>query len=490
MPASLVLTTLGSLAILLLNATAPTACSTLQSPSAPSSDPATPSASPTPPPAMLGRSSSPPARVQVRAATAGADSDGSGFVIVNDEVGPVWLRRAIKLASGDDADAFSDIFVDAMAEMAPRFLQVINRDQDFLVHDMLDHAGRPRTEEAAFLGVATEPLQPQTAAQLPLRRGTGLGVTNVVEGSPAAEAGLAKHDVIAKIEDQLLVNPEQLAALIRSYEPGDTVRLTYLRGGREMTALVKLASRTQPVLAPGGRRVDLGFDLGQPGVALIREFIPADQRGNLGERLRELYRNLEIEMEGLERSGVRGEALQRMRDAMRRTRQPAERVHDSAEPSGHGSDHARGGGTQSGSSASGGRDGGSASGGSSGSGSGGRSQRSSDMQRRSDSQESSSVNEQMVWDDGETRIERTRRDGRVEFVVKNRGREVYRGGELTPADRERLDPRIREKLDEFSRVSLPPAPPAPPAPPQGAAPPRSGRWRAAPAPPPAPASSI
>lgn len=114
-------------------------------------------------------------------------------------------------------------------------------------------------ENAAFFGVGTEPISLQTAAQLPITAGTGLIVTNVVEGSPAATVGLQPLDVLARLNDQLLVNGDQLAVLLRSHKPGDEVSITYLRGGKESTAKVKLDSRRLPKLKPGGSRADGGF---------------------------------------------------------------------------------------------------------------------------------------------------------------------------------------------------------------------------------------
>ena len=53
--------------------------------------------------------------------------------------------------------------------------------------------------------------------------GVGLLVNHVVPGSPAKLAGIEKHDVLHRLDDQYLINPPQLAVLIRTREPGDTV---------------------------------------------------------------------------------------------------------------------------------------------------------------------------------------------------------------------------------------------------------------------------
>jgi len=57
--------------------------------------------------------------------------------------------------------------------------------------------------------------------------GRGATVAAVVEGSPAATAGLPKGAVITKVDDRVIDGPEALIAAINSKAPGDTVALTY-----------------------------------------------------------------------------------------------------------------------------------------------------------------------------------------------------------------------------------------------------------------------
>ncbi|MEW5810547.1 MAG: trypsin-like peptidase domain-containing protein [Actinomycetota bacterium] len=70
--------------------------------------------------------------------------------------------------------------------------------------------------------------------------GAGAAVAEVVEGSPAARAGLASGAVITKINDQVIDGPEALAAAVRSKAPGDQVSVTY----RDATGATKIAQVT------------------------------------------------------------------------------------------------------------------------------------------------------------------------------------------------------------------------------------------------------
>ncbi len=101
-------------------------------------------------------------------------------------------------------------------------------------------------EPVTFLGVESTPASPALAAQLGLPKGFGLVVTTVLPDSPAASA-LQAHDVLTKLNDQLLVDTRQLGALVRSFKEGDEVVLTYVRAGKTASAKVKLAKREMAI---------------------------------------------------------------------------------------------------------------------------------------------------------------------------------------------------------------------------------------------------
>jgi len=100
-------------------------------------------------------------------------------------------------------------------------------------------------EKVTFLGVETGRVSPTVAAQLGIPERTGLTVLGVIDESPAAGV-LQKHDVLTKFNDQILVNEGQLAVLVRAQKPGDEVSISFLRGGKETKARVKLAEHEVP----------------------------------------------------------------------------------------------------------------------------------------------------------------------------------------------------------------------------------------------------
>jgi putative serine protease PepD len=72
-------------------------------------------------------------------------------------------------------------------------------------------------------------------------KGSGAAIAEVVDGGPAAAAGLPSSAVITKVDGQVIDGPEALVAAIRSRAPGDTVSVTYLdASGAAQTTQVTL----------------------------------------------------------------------------------------------------------------------------------------------------------------------------------------------------------------------------------------------------------
>ncbi|MDF1603544.1 trypsin-like peptidase domain-containing protein [Nocardioides sp. YIM 152315] len=70
----------------------------------------------------------------------------------------------------------------------------------------------------------------------------GAAVMEVIGDSTADEAGIAKGDVITKVDDHVITGADSLVATIRSYRPGDDVAVTYTRDGDDKTATLTLDS--------------------------------------------------------------------------------------------------------------------------------------------------------------------------------------------------------------------------------------------------------
>jgi serine protease Do len=91
-----------------------------------------------------------------------------------------------------------------------------------------------------WLGVAVRPVTQTLAESARLGDTRGAFVDNVVQGSPAARAGLRKGDVIVAVDDQGVGNPQELTRRIAGTPPGTRVRVGVVRDGARQTIAIEL----------------------------------------------------------------------------------------------------------------------------------------------------------------------------------------------------------------------------------------------------------
>jgi putative serine protease PepD len=71
----------------------------------------------------------------------------------------------------------------------------------------------------------------------------GARLTSVCSGTPAANAGLRQDDVVTSFAGKKVNSVDALRFAVDAKQPGDTVTLTYVRGGQSHTTKVTLGSR-------------------------------------------------------------------------------------------------------------------------------------------------------------------------------------------------------------------------------------------------------
>jgi serine protease DegQ len=95
----------------------------------------------------------------------------------------------------------------------------------------------------SYLGVQPVQVTAAVADQLGLDQARGAALLEVVEGGPAAQAGLRPGDVIVRVDDAAIDDVGDLFGELRRRDPGSQARVTYVRDGREQQATVTLAER-------------------------------------------------------------------------------------------------------------------------------------------------------------------------------------------------------------------------------------------------------
>jgi putative serine protease PepD len=71
----------------------------------------------------------------------------------------------------------------------------------------------------------------------------GADLAQILPGTGAAKAGLKAGDVVTKLDGKTISDESDLSAVIGSKKPGDTMRVTYVRGGKTAAATVTLGAQ-------------------------------------------------------------------------------------------------------------------------------------------------------------------------------------------------------------------------------------------------------
>ena len=95
------------------------------------------------------------------------------------------------------------------------------------------------------LGVYLSPVPPAMAAQLRLKKNSGLVVQAVVPGGAAERAGIQQYDVISSFDSQPVTMPQQIERSISRHKDGEEVPVEVIREGKHVTLSVAVQRPTQ-----------------------------------------------------------------------------------------------------------------------------------------------------------------------------------------------------------------------------------------------------
>lgn len=102
----------------------------------------------------------------------------------------------------------------------------------YILNDMINNNKTP-----VFGAVMVEL---SSAARKKMNIKGGIQISEIVDGSPADEAGFRKGDIILKIQEEVVYYAYQFNKLLRREATTGTMKVTFLRGGSENTVMVKI----------------------------------------------------------------------------------------------------------------------------------------------------------------------------------------------------------------------------------------------------------
>ncbi len=115
-----------------------------------------------------------------------------------------------------------------------------------------------------YIGIAMNPrgLTPELAKSFGLDNNTGVLIAEVLEDTPAEDAGLKSGDIILKMNGDDIESNVSFRNAVSFIKPGTKIKLTVLRDDKEKVITVKVGSKADSVLAKGSSEIGQKFGLG------------------------------------------------------------------------------------------------------------------------------------------------------------------------------------------------------------------------------------
>jgi serine protease Do len=112
------------------------------------------------------------------------------------------------------------------------------------VYEQIRRHGRVRRGD---IGVRAQTITPVLASGLGLSRDTGVVLSDVLPGSPAARAGVRPGDIVLSLDGKAMDNGRQLQVNLYRHTAGDLVQLEVLRDGKAIAFPVVMVERNDPL---------------------------------------------------------------------------------------------------------------------------------------------------------------------------------------------------------------------------------------------------
>jgi len=172
--------------------------------------------------------------IQIDAPVNKGNSGGPAFNTAGEVVG---VNTAIYSPSGGSVGI-------AFSIPAPTVQTVIKQLQD------------KGTVSRGWIGVQIQPVTPEIADSLGLKKPEGALVAEPQAGGPAAKAGIESGDVITAVNDKPVRDARELARTIGGIAPGQSVKIALMHKGQDKTVNLTLGELPNTVQAKASRDSD------------------------------------------------------------------------------------------------------------------------------------------------------------------------------------------------------------------------------------------
>ena len=115
-------------------------------------------------------------------------------------------------------------------------------DVQSIIKDIIENGS---VGNKAYMAITAGTMTQQMAAQYKINATEGVFVYSVEDGGAGDKAGLELGDVITKLNDTQITSMEDLSAAKKGFKAGDTVTLTVLRDGKEITTQLTFDAQPQ-----------------------------------------------------------------------------------------------------------------------------------------------------------------------------------------------------------------------------------------------------
>ena len=125
-----------------------------------------------------------------------------------------------------------------------------------LAHSVMEQLVSNGRVVRGYLGVDVQDVTPELADQFKVGNNKGALVAAVVDGSPAAEAGIRSGDVIKSFDGAPVVDSRRLKLAVAEVAPGTKVKTEVMRDGKDVDLTIAIAARpSDKEMAQNGGRM-------------------------------------------------------------------------------------------------------------------------------------------------------------------------------------------------------------------------------------------